>query len=273
MLFMVPWRGRAMFGTSQSARVVMPGDGEVTPGELHEFVHAINSAFPDFHLREEEVTLVHRGLVPAIPRTNGAARLRDTPAIRDHSQEGIAGAISLVTVKYTTARRLAERAVDRVVQHLGRPTRACATAASPLPGAEVADFEAIARDSARTSGMTLDERHQKHVIETYGSDLAPIVELAAKDHAWAAPVSKAASTIGAEVVHAVRHEMACTLADAVLRRTGLGAAGYPGDEAVAVCADLLARELRWDSARTAREIDDLRRFYLPVGPLSAATSG
>ena len=40
------------------------------------------------------------------------------------------------------------------------------------------------------------------------------------------------------VVHAIREEMAQTLLDVVIRRTGLGAAGYPGD---AVATDVAGR--------------------------------
>ena len=64
---------------------------------------------------------------------------------------------------------------------------------------------------------------------------------------------------GAEVVHAVREEMAVTLADVALRRTGLAASGWPGDAVVAAAARLVAREAGWDATRTAREVEALRQ--------------
>jgi glycerol-3-phosphate dehydrogenase len=60
-------------------------------------------------------------------------------------------------------------------------------------------------------------------------------------------------TLEAEVVHAVRHEMAQTLGDCVLRRTALGAVGHPG-EALVACARIMAGELGWDSARVSTEV-------------------
>ena len=54
--------------------------------------------------------------------------------------------------------------------------------------------------------------------------------------------------IGAELVWAVRHEMAMTLADAVVRRTPLGALGHPGEAAAARAAAILAAN--WAGTRS-----------------------
>jgi hypothetical protein len=55
--------------------------------------------------------------------------------------------------------------------------------------------------------------------------------------------------------------MAATLEDAVVRRTPLGALGYPGDLAVERAADLVANELGWPDDRRREEVVALRRFY------------
>jgi glycerol-3-phosphate dehydrogenase len=67
--------------------------------------------------------------------------------------------------------------------------------------------------------------------------------------------------IGAQIVWAVRHEMAMTLSDAVIRRTPLGALGYPGDAAVDRAAAIVATELHWGPDRVRSEIEALKRFY------------
>ena len=69
---------------------------------------------------------------------------------------------------------------------------------------------------------------------------------------------------GVQVVEAARHEMALTLDDAVLRRTGLGSARYPGDETVVRIERILREELGWTSSRVEDEIRLLKEFYLPV---------
>jgi glycerol-3-phosphate dehydrogenase len=66
---------------------------------------------------------------------------------------------------------------------------------------------------------------------------------------------------GAQVLEAIRHEMALTLEDVVVRRTGAGAAGHPGEEVVRRCAELMQTELGWTAERVEDEVAAVRRFY------------
>ncbi len=67
--------------------------------------------------------------------------------------------------------------------------------------------------------------------------------------------------IGAELVWAVRHEMALTLSDAVVRRTPLGALGYPGDAAAHRAAQIVGAELGWSNDQRREELEALQAFY------------
>ncbi len=78
-------------------------------------------------------TLVHEGLVPG---RGGASGLSTRPRLHDHeAEDGLPGLVSLQGVKYTTARAVAERAVDLVVRRLGRAAPPCRTAVTPLAAA------------------------------------------------------------------------------------------------------------------------------------------
>ena len=85
--------------------------------------------------------------------------------------------------------------------------------------------------------------------------------LAASNQSWAEPLAAEPAVIGAELVWAVRHELAVTLSDAVIRRTPLGALGYPGDEVAIKAADIVGGELGWSDERRKQEIAALRVFY------------
>jgi glycerol-3-phosphate dehydrogenase len=78
---------------------------------------------------------------------------------------------------------------------------------------------------------------------------------------WRAELTPSTPTVGAEIIFAIRHEMAVHLADIVLRRTALGAAGYPGADEVQKCAWLAAGELGWDPSRVAVEVAEIDQFY------------
>jgi glycerol-3-phosphate dehydrogenase len=100
-----------------------------------------------------------------------------------------------------------------------------------------------------------------HLVAAYGSAYRDVMELARTRPDWCTRLAPDSPVIGGELVWAVRHEMAETLCDAVLRRTPLGALGYPGDQAALRAAAIIAAERHWTDERTQMQLDSLRRFY------------
>jgi glycerol-3-phosphate dehydrogenase len=262
MLTLVPWRGRALIGTSQSDAFVPAGPRPtVTRAEVEAFVKEANEAFPALVLSAAEVTLVHRGLVPAIAGRNGRPELKPTADVLDHAADGAEGAFTVVGVKYSSARAVAERAVNAVAKRLGRRLPASRTALATLPGAAIADHEALAIETGRDLGMEVPLPSIRHLITKYGEAAADIIRLTAARLDLQAPVSPNVPTLAAEVVHVIRHEQAVRLSDVVIRRTGLGSADPPEEAALTECAAIAKAELGWDDARTAAEIAAVREFY------------
>jgi glycerol-3-phosphate dehydrogenase len=87
------------------------------------------------------------------------------------------------------------------------------------------------------------------------------MDLAGDRPEWRTRVAAGSPVIGAQLVLAVRKEMAATLADAVIRRTPLGALGCPSDEALARAAAIVGTELGWSESRRQEEIAAVRAFY------------
>jgi glycerol-3-phosphate dehydrogenase len=263
-LFAVPWRGRTLFGTWESSRVCASGDSAVTEAEIAAFVAELNDAFPSLALERTEVALVHRGLVPAAAGQNGTVGLEGHEQIRDYAANSLEGLLTVVGAKYTTARAVAERVTTRVLEKLRRPAVPCRTAQAPLPGGGISSIpETVAR--AVREHPQLAPETVSHLVAAYGSGYRRVLEDSTGRSERLACVSEQSPVIAAELVYAVRHEMAHTLADAVLRRTPLGALGYPGDEAASRAADLVGDELHWTPEKKRLEIEALRRFYLPSG--------
>ena len=63
------------------------------------------------------------------------------------------------------------------------------------------------------------------------------------------------------MVYAIRYESAKTLCDIMMRRTGTGTLGNPGDEITEKIASLAAEMLGWDKNRKDREIASLMKVY------------
>jgi glycerol-3-phosphate dehydrogenase len=260
-LTLVPWRGRALVGTAQSSTLVQPGDNAVSAAEVEAFIRDVNHAFPALRLTAADVTLVHRGVVPAADGTKGSPELRPAPAIYDHASEGAPGAFTVVGVKYTTARRVAERTVDQAGRRLGKRIAPSRTATTVLPGAGIADHEALAIETAREVDLELPIAGIRHLIARYAERTADIIRLMHQRPELREPLTPTSPTVGAEIVHAIHHEMAVRLSDIIVRRTGVGASDRPDDATIRACAAIAGRELGWDEGRTAEEIAAVQGFY------------
>jgi glycerol-3-phosphate dehydrogenase len=262
MLTLVPWHGRALIGTWHSDDFRRAADVAVDENEVAAFIEQANSAFPALKLTRADVTLVHRGIVPAAAGRSARAELLATSRIFDHGRDGAPGAMTVVGTKYTTARVVGERAATLAAKALGASTRPTDTAVTTLPGAGIADHEALTIETARAVGLEVAPPIIRHITAIYGDRCAAIVRLMAERSDWRMPLIPGRPNIGAEVIHAIRAEMACSLADIVIRRTELGAMGHPGAEIVAACARIAAEELGWDADRRDREIAAVDQFYV-----------
>ena len=262
-LFMVPWRERALFGTWEAGRVSDACDTAVSDSEVAAFVGELNHAFPALDLTFADITLVHRGVVPAAVR-GGKAGLEGHDQIRDHAAEGTEGLVSVAGTKYTTARAVAERVTDLLMQKLQRAPVTCRTATTLLPGGGTRDVGLAIAEARREYDEGLPTDTIPHLIAAYGSQYGDVLNLTTARPELKARVARNSPVIGAELVLAARSEMAVTLADAMIRRTPVGALGYPGDDAVSRGADLVGAEHRWSEDRKRAEIAAMKSFYWKV---------
>jgi glycerol-3-phosphate dehydrogenase len=259
-LFLVPWRDRALFGTWESDRTCDPDDTTVSERDVATFMAELNQAFPALDLSMADVTLVHRGVVPAAVHGDRVS-LQGHEQIRDHATEGFEGLLTVAGTKFTTARGVAERVTDTVLSKLKQRPVPCRTAKTPLPGGSLRDIGLAIADARREFDQGLPTDTIPHLIAAYGSRYRDVMEIAADRPGWRTRLAPDSPVIGAELVLAARKEMAPTLADIVIRRTPLGALGHPGDDAVARAAAIVGGELGWSEDRRRDEIAAVDAFY------------
>jgi glycerol-3-phosphate dehydrogenase len=226
----------------------------------------VNQTYPAAELTPRDVYFVHHGFLPAEHSLEpNRVRLVRRSQIYDHAkQERIDGLISVVGVKYTTSRHVAEQVVDLVFQKLGKRAPRCRTRSVRLYGGQIDRFDDfVARETQRRphglgAGVIL------RLIRNYGSQYSQLIGYLDAAPAGAQMVSDTAMVLRAEVLHAVHEEMAQTVADVVLRRTELGSAGHPGDACLRTCAAIMAQALGWSEARRNREIEEIRKVFVSV---------
>lgn len=261
-LFMVPWREVTLIGVNS---VIYRGDPDsltVTQAEIQDFLDEINAADPSLQLAPGDVAQVLAGLLPI-----GSERLVDgnisfgkRPLLADNAAtDGVEGLITAITNRYTVARLVAERAVDLVFRKLGQTPPPCRTTELPLYGSHFGPVaELVSRVAASHAG--LDPEIAERLAWNHGSRAGDILQLLTERFEWGATLGRS-KTLSAEVVHAVRAEMAVKLADCVFRRTELGTADHPGLQALETCATLMGNELGWNADRTASELAEVRRQF------------
>lgn len=256
-LFMVPWNGRSIIGTSHDDHAgASDGSVAVAPDRLEALLADAREALPGVAVTREHIRLVHRGLLPATSR-NGASTLLTHSIVHDHQRDGVRGLVTVLGVRYTTAGATARAAASRVWRLLGRRQPA-GTATRPLAGGDIPDVAAYAAAEAAKTG--LDVELIGRLVAAYGSRYASIARLMAQPD-LAAPLSPRCPVTAAEILHAVRQEMALHLDDALLRRTAAGTAGHPGADAVTRAAVLMGSELSWTPDQTAREAAAIDAYY------------
>jgi glycerol-3-phosphate dehydrogenase len=254
VFFFTPWRGISVVGT----RHLPLGDGPnarfVTEDKIESFLSEINATLPGAKIRREEVTSWNWGIIPMEginPRSGEVSLVRHSHVV-DHRTDGIEGLLSVIGVKYTTGRQVAEAAVRRACALLGR-SAAVSAARMPLPGGAVEDMEELRREIAAALPAA-PPKTIVHLARTYGSRWREMKALTNDRPELAALLPGNEEVIAAEALFAAREEAAVTLADFVLRRTGLGTTGKPSRETLTRAADLMGSELGWDAARRMREV-------------------
>lgn len=245
-LFLVPWRDRSILGTSHEGFVQDPGTAP-TQADVNALLREGQTAFPGARLSAADIRLVHRGLLPARAQGRAHGALLKRSLVVDHRADGVHGLVSVIGVRYTTARATAQLAAARICEQLGHP--ASPTAPAPLAGAAFGGLDQYLRTHAG----------RERLVRRYGTlhtELPPGDE----------PLAPTTLVTRAEVLYAVRAEMAVTLADVALRRTDLAAGGHPGDEALRAAASVMAGELGWTAERQTDEIRALEREIAIVRP-------
>ena len=260
LFFLVPWRGATLAGTTY-----LPYEGTadglvVTEQEIETFIQEICLAYPSARLSRTDVRMVHAGLVPVTGQRPAAAdvELATRFQIRDHAD----GMLTVTGVKYTTARGVAEAAVDRIAAALGSAERRPSSDDVPVYGGEFeGGIDRYVEREAAEAPAGVSAQAIRHWVAAHGSRYREVMALGAEDPRWRSPIAEGTEVTGADIVHAIRHEMAITLADVVLRRTGLGSVGHPGEPALHAAAEIASRELGWDEARVRLELASVRRRF------------
>jgi glycerol-3-phosphate dehydrogenase len=249
VLFAVPWGGRLLVGTTDE-EVTPETELVVTKGDVEYLLRHLNRylARP---VTPDDIVSGFAGARPLVGSEDGG----DTKKLaRDDVIEvdPASGLISIMGGKWTTHRAMAEDTIHRVQQALGLPHAISQTRNYVLHGGRgfTDDYWNKLRLQHRLPGRTA-----RHLASKFGTAAEKVLALASENAALLDPILEGRHAIKAEVVYAVRHEMAATIEDVLARRIGMQLYSWrDAIQAAPVVGSLMAKELRWTSSFTRAAI-------------------
>jgi glycerol-3-phosphate dehydrogenase len=215
----------------------------------------LNCVYPALQLSPSEVTFANCGLVP-FGETATATELsfgKESRLIDHRAAHGVTGLVSLVGIRFTTARADAARALDILLRQLPGAPAAANTARLPLAGGDIEDFAAFEAQALRAKPAGVNDETLRALLRNHGTQYTQV--LRGRD-AHTVPDT---TTLFAEIRHAIDREMAMKLEDVVMRRTELAAGSHPGRRALEAAAMEMANHLRWSDNRMREELSATER--------------
>jgi glycerol-3-phosphate dehydrogenase len=239
VIFALPWEGKLLVGTTDT-----PYDSAEEPeleSDETDFLLENLNRYLAKPVGREQVLAGFGGLRPLVasdPNRSTKALLRDHEVEHDEKS----GLLSLLGGKWTTYRVMAQDAIDEVCRHLAVEAL-CKTQDQALAGAE-GYKQNLSQELVQTFSLPQDV--SEHLVAKYGSRARALSALVQAQKAWSARLHPSYPFIAAEVVYAVREEMALTLRDMLARRWRLEMMDWQAvQDLIPKVADLMAAELGW----------------------------
>lgn len=249
----IPWRGHSLIGTTDREYIGDPDAYKVTREKIEEFLVEVNGALNEKdQIAYSDVLYTYGGLRPLVEdQTKEVYKSSRKYEIYDNEKDGLKGLITVEGGKYTTSRSLAENVVRMVVRKLELGSYKSKTAKKYLAGSEIKNINSFI-GSAIFENEDFPDTTMEYLARVYGTEYTDVLKIARHQPEFAVPINPDGEIL-AQVVFAIREEMARTLTDILLRRTGIGTLGHPGKEMLQKVTEIAAKELNWDKARMDQE--------------------
>lgn len=249
VMFGVPWHGRVVLGTTDTPLKEFVLEPKALEEEI-EFILKTAGQYLAKKPKREDVLSVFAGLRPlAAPKKNADGK-KTKEISRSHKLVvSNTGLITITGGKWTTYREMAEEVVDKAGEIGDLSKQKCVTRTLRIHGYK----------------ENVDRSDNRYV---YGSDGDKILLLAKEDSSYAAKLHPGFDFTIADVIWAVREEMALTVEDILARRIRF--LFFDARAAIDVApkvAAIMAKELQKDSNWEKQQIDEfttLAKDYLLV---------
>jgi len=247
VLFVLPWEGHSLVGTTDEPAEVTEHPQPLAE-EIDYLLRHVTQYF-NLQVKKTDIKAVWSGLRPLVSDPNAV----DTAKLaRDHViEDSASGLLTIAGGKWTTYRKMALDTVDHALKQfsLSAPKPTCQTEQLPILGSanynERGDLEL-----GKKFGFTADVA--SYLNRTYGDQAEQVAKLA--EDGVGVQLVNHHPVLEAEVVYAVRHELAERVIDVLARRTPLALLDTEAaKQAAPRVLEIMAEELGWDQQRCKEE--------------------
>jgi len=247
VMFGVPWHNRVILGTTD----IPVKEFVLEPKALDEEVDFILETAGRFLTKKpkrSDVLCVFAGLRPLAAPRNGGDGAKTKEISRSHKMlVSPSGLVTITGGKWTTYRKMAEETVNTAVRTKKLPFRACRTKNLKIHG-------------------YLENPDRNDRMYIYGSDLEEMLKLQKENPAFAEKLDGSTEFTVAEVVWAVRREMARTVDDVLARRVRVlyldaRASVELAPKVASVLAAELGRDYKWEQQQV-KEFTEMAKAYV-----------
>jgi glycerol-3-phosphate dehydrogenase len=197
VLFAIPWYDKVLIGTTDTPLDNHSLEPRALETEI-DFVLKTAGKYLAQQPQRKDVLSVYAGLRPLAATDDSNEKTKEIS--RSHkiiiSESGL---VSVIGGKWTTYRKMAEDTLSKMMKRKMLPNKKCITANLKIHG--------------------YSTKVSNNPLSFYGSDKIRIDELMASDKWLAEPLNNETTIIAAQVIWAVRNEMARTVEDFLARRT------------------------------------------------------
>lgn len=244
-LFVIPWRGRTIIGTTDTEYNSNPDEFTVKRPDIISLMQEINE-YLNFKIEERDIYYYYGGMRPLVDeasiKSGGTYNVSRKTEITDYKDAGRPGYFTALGGKYTTSRNLAEKTVDRVCDILYKG-KACSTKTTRLISGNFSDISTLLRDVKTRYGKVSEEKAHT-LIMRYGSQVYEIAELnkdAFFEHQSGIRIDTGEEYYPEEIDFICKMEDVIYPGDFYFRRSGIGNIGKPEEMSFAKINTVLSK--------------------------------
>jgi glycerol-3-phosphate dehydrogenase len=265
VIFVIPWRGYSLIGTTDIDDSTDPDSTHPTEEEMDYLIEQTSRVFPGISLKKEKIIAAFAGLRPlaAGGEKHPSSVSREDQIIRKGRL------LTVVGGKLTTYHLMAKHALQKVLLILDRKNiRNLSVSLPGLPDKPWNDFlKSSTAQWVTEYGVTEIQAH--HLAHLYGQRAEQVLALTRENPELKQPLHPDRPELAAQVVFAVQKEKALHLDDVLLRRLEIGYSAQRWSEASEKASRLMSKELKWDESTRLKELENYRTQLFPQPPFSS----